>query len=285
VTGRENISPADYIHDIEPAGCFGDVFSIVQKNVGMVEAITIFDPSPQMEFLRSIVYGGEIPDGVSHPQDASRNPGTSTYGGNASLTKLSQGVSVKSHIDIIFHIRGAGSSGVPKDQRNATFGAQGFWQAFKVVSLHVCGFGDVQGSSGCISSAFGSIGASLRRFRKLLRPIGLRLGGNRQVMSINSTPPHFPKLTSQNQESSAGKESQDKGESGHPFCGGCGNPRRLVGGRLLFLFGCVLLQLAFYVVDAPYGAHWFGSRLLYWSIGTASFICICQGVNLVFELL
>jgi hypothetical protein len=96
---------------------------------------------------------------------------------------------------------------------------------------------------------------------------------------------HFCKLKSQQEDGSAGGKSQEKSEKSYPFCRGCSDPRRLVGGSFLLLLGYALLSFAFYVADAPYGAHSFGSRLLYWSIGGVSFVCICQGANLIFELM
>jgi len=115
--------------------------------------------------------------------------------------------------------------------------------------------------------------------------VGLLASGGGKFVRINSAPAHFPKLTSQDEVCPTCDKSQYKSEKSHPFCSGCGDPRRLVGGCFLFFSGYVLLSFAFYISDAPYGAHSWGSGSLYFSIGLAAFACVCQGVNLIFELL
>jgi IS1 family transposase len=74
--------------------------------------------------------------------------------------------------------------------------------------------------------------------------------------------------------------SQYNSEDSYPNRSIGSSPSRLVCGCLMFVLGFVFMKLAFYIADAPYGAHWWGSRSLYVGCGFLSVVCIWQSINL-----
>lgn len=140
-----------------------------------------------------------------------------------------------------------------------------------------------------IGYRLGSVGLIFRIHRKsghcthlLTSGAGLSNSCIGHLLGIDPTPVHLLKLFSQDQQSSARKKEQAKRENGHPLCSGCGDPRCLVGGAFLFLLGYALISLPFYVTDEPNPP--FSNKIMYWSAVMASCFCICQGLNLVLEI-
>ena len=113
-------------------------------------------------------------------------------------------------------------------------------------------------------------------FRLLLlksKRLGLIDGGLGKLSGIGTALVNFVKGYGAN-------DGQDNGKDGNPDCGNGGTPGRLVCGIFSFLLGAALMKLSFYFADAPYGTHWWGSRLLYLGVGFCSVLCIWLGVHL-----
>src|ERR1017187_871384 len=71
--------------------------------------------------------------------------------------------------------------------------------------------------------------------------------------SVGLGPPfvHFVKLVFQNKVRSNSNQHQHQGKECHPIGSDSGNPRRPIGGSLLFVLGCALMHLSFYIADRP----------------------------------
>jgi hypothetical protein len=129
----------------------------------------------------------------------------------------------------------------------------------------------------------------LRRVGELLGGISLIgsgpgsvLSGCCQSVSINSTCMHLVELIYQYPDRTHTRSSQDEREKGHPFGSRGGNPRRPVSGTLFLLLGAALLKCAFYFSDDP--APSINTKVLYFGIVVAAFICVFHGTWLIIGL-
>jgi hypothetical protein len=95
--------------------------------------------------------------------------------------------------------------------------------------------------------------------------------------------PRLAKLVYQYADRDSTGYSQNKGKYSHPN-GGIGSaPRRPIGGCFVLLLAFALLNFAFYIADEPSPPP--ATRLCYFVVGGLAFICVCQGINLIFGLL
>jgi len=119
---------------------------------------------------------------------------------------------------------------------------------------------------------------SFHRFKLLTGGFGLLPGGHRKIVRVDPATMYL-------NECFSADEGQNDSKGRYPPSSGSGSACRSVCGGFLLVFGLTLLKLAFYIADAPYGAHSHGSRILYCSVGLLSIVCTWQGVNLILELL
>jgi hypothetical protein len=88
---------------------------------------------------------------------------------------------------------------------------------------------------------------------------------------------HFPELISQNPYGESAGGSQYTRKKSHPDSGHSGTSG--IRGCFIFLLGCALVPLAFYIADEPDPPVI--TRCLYWGIGIGALLCICQGIYLL----
>ncbi len=93
---------------------------------------------------------------------------------------------------------------------------------------------------------------------------------------------HNAELAPQNNELIDRGRSQDQSEKSHPYGSFSSNMRRPVCGGLLLLLGCAFVFFGFYIVDEPSPPMLF--RLLSLGSYIAAFVCIFQGLGLIFGI-
>src|ERR1019366_782153 len=123
------------------------------------------------------------------------------------------------------------------------------------------------------------IGLGLRLLGLDFGRICLLPGSDSQVMGVYSAFVHLPELIFQNPYSKPTSSGQNERKHCHPDCSYSRAPCNPIRECLIFLLGCALVPLAFYIADEPTPPVL--TRCLYWLVGGGAFLFICQGLYLI----